>query len=169
MDEQPRTRRRLKVSELAPGADRPRLRLARRPPEAPAPALPPPPPEGASDDDFDWAGYWDDLYSDPRYWMSVLPERPPEPVALARRSAANGSIIAAVVLGMRNVFDPERDKGEIIAMRDDSGDPDNPHKPFHLDFDPESPRRTKATVRPWAREHDGDDGGDDSDDGGDGD
>jgi hypothetical protein len=73
---------------------------------------------------------------------------------LARRYSANGSVMAAMALGFREVFEGHRDKGEIIQMRDDSGDGDRPDKKFHLEFDPEDPENTRAIVRTWVEGED---------------
>ena len=110
----------------------------------------PPPPVG-EDGEIDWDAY----YSDPRFWAAVsngerAKAKPAPPLPLARRAGANGSVMAAMMLGLREVFEPNKDRGEIIQIRDDSGDPDHPNKPFHLDFDPEDPENTRAIVRPGA-------------------
>lgn len=94
---------------------------------------------------------WDAYYADPRLWRRInadIDARRAGELPLIPRVAAGGSIMAAVALGFRNVFDPNAAKQEIIQQRDDSGDPDHPDKPFHLDFDPEDPTNTRAIVRP---------------------
>lgn len=91
---------------------------------------------------------WDLYFSDPRFGHYVGPQTDPRSVPLVRRYSANGSVMAAVALGMRDVFDPHWRKVEIVQERDDSGDPDRPNKRFHLDFDPDDPRATRAVVRP---------------------
>jgi hypothetical protein len=96
---------------------------------------------------------WDAYYSDPRLWERVnadIAARNEGRVPIIARSSANGSVVAAMMLGIRNVFE-DKPKQEIVFERDDSGDPDNPDKPFHLDFDPDDPTNTRAVVRPWAR------------------
>lgn len=121
--------------------------------------------ESIPDEDFDeeqWAEYWGKVYSDPQFFAHV-PRRPVQPLGIARRTTANGSVMAAIALGMREVFDPDKRKGQIIVQRDESGDGDDPDKPFHLDFDPDDPRATRATVRSWAADHGADDGADDAD------
>jgi hypothetical protein len=96
---------------------------------------------------------WDAYYSDPRLWERVnadVAARRHGQVPVIPRVSANGSVMAAMMLGLREVFDPKA-KQEIVVQRDDSGDPDRPDKPMHLEFDPDDPRATKATVRSWAR------------------
>lgn len=95
---------------------------------------------------------WDAYYSDPRFGHYVGPQHERAGVPLIRRYSANGSVMAAVALGFREVFDPHRAKVEIVQQRDDSGDPDRPDKPFHLDFDPDDPTATRAVVRPHRRD-----------------
>ena len=92
---------------------------------------------------------WDAYYSDPRFghFIGSQNERPAT-LPLIRRYSANGSVMAAVALGFREVFDPHRAKVEIVQERDDSGDPDHPDKAFHLEFDPDDPTATRAIVRP---------------------
>lgn len=66
-------------------------------------------------------------------------------VPIARRSTANGSVGAALALGFRNVFDPDRKRDDVVAMSErGDGDGDTGLK---LDLDPTDPRRTKATIR----------------------
>ncbi len=98
---------------------------------------------------------WDAYYSDPRFghFIGSQHERPPS-LPLIRRYSANGSVMVAVALGFREVFDPHRAKVEIVQERDDSGDGDRPDKAFHLDFDPDDPRATRAVVRPHISERD---------------
>ena len=94
---------------------------------------------------------WDAYYSDPRFRHFIGPQDLRPGVPLIRRYSANGSVMAAVALGFREVFDPHRAKVEIVQERDDSGDPDHPDKAFHLEFDPDDPTATRAIVRPHRR------------------
>ncbi len=66
-------------------------------------------------------------------------------VPLARRGSANGSIGAALALGFRNVFDPDRARDEIVAVSE-RGDGDGDGG-LRLDLDPTDPRRTRAVIR----------------------
>ena len=95
---------------------------------------------------------WDAYYSDPRFGHFIGTQQERTGVPLIRRYSANGSVMAAVALGFREVFDPHRAKVEIVQERDDSGDPDRPDKRFHLDFDPDDPTATRAVVRPHLRD-----------------
>lgn len=95
---------------------------------------------------------WDAYYSDPRFGHFIGPQHERAAMPLMRRYRANGSVMAAVALGFREVFDPHHAKVEIVQERDDSGDPDRPNKPFHLDFDPDDPTATRAIVRPHLRD-----------------
>lgn len=97
---------------------------------------------------------WDAYYSDPRFWTAAATAqrhkaKPAPPMPVAKRWTANGSLMGAMALGLRQVFEGPRDRGEVVQERDDSGDPDRPDKPFHLDFDPEDPQNTRAVVRTW--------------------
>ena len=97
---------------------------------------------------------WDAYYSDPRFGHFIGAQDIRPVVPLMRRYSANGSVMAAVALGFREVFDPHRAKVEIVQERDDSGDPDHPDKAFHLEFDPDDPTATRAIVRPQRRGED---------------
>ena len=96
---------------------------------------------------------WDAYYDDPRLWEKVnadIAARRVGEVPIIRRRSANGSVVSAMMLGIRDALEMGKPKQEIVVQRDDSGDPDRPDKGFHLDFDPEDPTNTRATVRPWA-------------------
>jgi hypothetical protein len=96
---------------------------------------------------------WDAYYSDPRLVARVeadIEARRAGRVPIIPRISANGSVMAAMMIGLRDALD-SKPKQEIVVQRDDSGDPDNPDKPFHLEFDPDDPAQTRAVVRPWKR------------------
>jgi hypothetical protein len=96
---------------------------------------------------------WDAYYDDPKLWEKVnadIAARRVGEVPIIRRRSANGSVVSAMMLGIRDALEMGKPKQEIVVQRDDSGDPDRPDKGFHLDFDPEDPTNTRATVRPWA-------------------
>jgi hypothetical protein len=96
---------------------------------------------------------WDTYYDDPKLWEKVnadIAARRVGEVPIIRRRSANGSVVSAMMLGIRDALEMGKPKQEIVVQRDDSGDPDRPDKGFHLDFDPEDPTNTRATVRPWA-------------------
>ena len=100
---------------------------------------------------------WDAYYDDPLLWEKVnadIAARRAGEVPIIRRMSANGSVVSAMMLGIRDALEMGKPKQEIVVQRDDSGDPDRPDKGFHLDFDPEDPTNTRATVRPWASDHD---------------
>ncbi len=100
---------------------------------------------------------WDAYYDDPLLWEKVnadIAARRAGEVPIIRRMSANGSVVSAMMLGIRDALEMGKPKQEIVVQRDDSGDPDRPDKGFHLDFDPEDPTNTRATVRPWAADHD---------------
>jgi hypothetical protein len=102
-----------------------------------------------SDGEVDWDAYYDD----PKLWEKVnadIAARRAGEVPIIRRMSANGSVVSAMMLGIRDALEMGKPKQEIVVQRDDSGDPDRPDKGFHLDFDPEDPTNTRATVRPWA-------------------
>jgi hypothetical protein len=93
--------------------------------------------------DPDWDTYYANVIGD------VAPSEMPR--NLARRHPDLAAVVGAMGLGIQRVFEPQKVKQEIVVQRDDSGDPDNPDKPLHLDFDPDDPRQTRATVRPHKR------------------
>ena len=98
---------------------------------------------------------WDAYYDDPRLWEKVnadIAARRAGEVPIIRRMSANGSVVSAMMLGIRDALEMGKPKQEIVVQRDDSGDPDRPDKTFHLEFDPEDPTNTRATVRPWAND-----------------
>jgi hypothetical protein len=96
---------------------------------------------------------WDAYYDNPEIWEKVnadIAARRAGELPVIRRRSANGSVVSAMMLGIRDALEMGKPKQEIVVQRDDSGDPDRPDKGFHLDFDPEDPTNTRATVRPWA-------------------
>jgi hypothetical protein len=100
---------------------------------------------------------WDAYYDDPALWAKVnadIAARRVGEVPIIRRRSANGSVVSAMMLGIRDALEMGKPKQEIVVQRDDSGDPDRPDKGFHLEFDPDDPTTTRATVRPWAADHD---------------
>jgi hypothetical protein len=97
--------------------------------------------DAASDGDIDWDAYYAEVF------RRTKPTPPPIPTI--RRRVANGSILAAIVLGFRDVFDPEKPDEAVVAEA--PADPDRPDKPFHLEFDPDDPKATRAIVRLWAK------------------
>jgi hypothetical protein len=101
----------------------------------------------SSDDEIDWDAHYADPEVAAQIRETAAERAVGRPLPIVGRSSANGSVMAAVALGFKNVFQPDAGKQEIIQERDDSGDPDNPNKKFHLDFDPEDPKNTRAIVR----------------------
>jgi hypothetical protein len=100
---------------------------------------------------------WDAYYDDPGLWEKVnadIAARRAGELPVIRRRSANGSVVSAMMLGIRDALEMGKPRQEIVVQRDDSGDPDRPDKNFHLDFDPEDPTNTRATVRPWADQTD---------------
>lgn len=80
-----------------------------------------------------------------------------EPVtALARwrRNTASGAILSAVGLGLREVFEPQRD--EVAIVHEAAGEPPGDQE-VELHFDPDHPERTWAVIRTWAEDPDVDD------------
>ncbi len=99
---------------------------------------------------------WDAYYDNPEIWAKVnadIAARRAGELPVIRRRSANGSVVSAMMLGIRDALEMGKPRQEIVVQRDDSGDPDRPDKNFHLDFDPEDPTNTRATVRPWATDH----------------
>jgi hypothetical protein len=67
-----------------------------------------------------------------------------------RRRTAAGAVLASVVRGLQQVFDPER-KERVVIEQEAPGRPEDP-EPVELHFDPESPRASFVVLRPWLRE-----------------
>ena len=116
---------------------------------------------GQSDDDLpvdmvyddngepDWDTYYANIMGD------VDPS--PMPVTITQRFRGTAAAVGAMGIGIQRALEPHKLKQEIVVQRDDSGDPDNPDKDLHLDFDPEDPRGTRAIVRPHNRRASSDD------------
>jgi hypothetical protein len=88
------------------------------------------------------------LFDDP--WFQEIEERrrqryAAEGMPVMRRTSAGGSFMTAAAIGMRNVFDPDQKKDEIVAVAErGDGDGDGDLK---LDLDPENPLTTRAVIR----------------------
>lgn len=90
---------------------------------------------------------WDTYYAN----IMGTVESEPMPQTLIQRFRGTSQAVGAIGLGIQRAIEPHKVKQEIVVQRDDSGDPDNPDKELHLDFDPEDPRQTRAIVRPHNR------------------
>lgn len=66
------------------------------------------------------------------------------------RSTAVGGVLAAGLLGLRDVLEPRRDE-EIAIVQDDSGGPPL-RDPIVLELDPEHPAESIVRVRPWLKD-----------------
>ncbi len=97
------------------------------------------------DGEPDWDTYYEVLF----HTFDANAE--PMPESLAKRHPGTASVVGAIGLGLQQVFEPHKVKQEMVVQRDDSGDPDDPDKALHLDFDPDDPRQTRAIVRPHNR------------------
>jgi hypothetical protein len=88
------------------------------------------------------------------YYASVIGsvETQTMPITITQRFRGTTAAVGAIGLGIQQVLEPQKVKKQIVVQRDDSGDPDNPEKELHLDFDPEDPRQTRAVVRPHIRQ-----------------
>ncbi|MBW3574880.1 MAG: hypothetical protein KY450_08455 [Actinobacteria bacterium] len=78
--------------------------------------------------------------------------RPPAPpdgreaaVGAVRRHSAGGALMAAAMLGLRDVLEPPRDDAPVVV--EVPGDPHGPSGPVELHFDAESPAATVAVLR----------------------
>ena len=75
-----------------------------------------------------------------------------EPIAASgqlqkwRRSTASGSILGAVALGLREVFENPREEAPIVMEA--PGEPPGPRR-IELDLDPDDPTASTVTYRPW--------------------
>jgi hypothetical protein len=72
----------------------------------------------------------------------------PPPIERFRRSAV-GSVFAAGLLGLRDVFEPPKDE-EPAIVEDWSGQPYQ-DDPYVLRLDPDHPEDSIVMVRPWLR------------------
>jgi 4'-phosphopantetheinyl transferase len=66
------------------------------------------------------------------------------------RGTAVGGVLAAGMLGLRDVLEPRKDQ-EIAIVQDDAGGPP-PKGPIELELDPEHPEESVVHVRPWLRD-----------------
>ena len=66
------------------------------------------------------------------------------------RGTAVGSVLAAGLLGLRDVIEPVRDE-EVAIVQDYSGDPPFT-EPIVLRLDPDHPEDSIVMVRPWLRD-----------------
>lgn len=75
------------------------------------------------------------------------PARPPEVgVAGLRRSTTSGALMAAMMLGLREVLEPPPDDEQAMVV-DAPGEPEDPKAALVLRFDPDSPDKTVAILR----------------------
>lgn len=100
-------------------------------------------------DDFD-ALYGPDERDAIDAWVGLRELAPPSTGGPAawRRTSAGGAVVAAMLLGLREVFDPPPDE-EVVLVVDADGEPHDPDAPVVVDFDPEAPAGTTATLRLW--------------------
>ena len=92
-----------------------------------------------SDEDFE---DYDDDYDDDEG------DAPLRPIQRFEQSAV-GSVFAAGMFGLRDVFEPSK-KDEVQIVTDWSGDPPFTD-PYVLRLDPEHPEDSIVMVRPWLR------------------
>lgn len=78
--------------------------------------------------------------------------RPPAPpdgreaaLGAVRRHSAGGALMAAAMLGLRDVLEPPREDAPMVV--EVPGDPHGPSGPVELHFDAESPAATVAVLR----------------------
>ncbi len=82
-----------------------------------------------------------ELFADPRFAEAAARRAAIAPVA---SKSSNGSIGRAMALGFANVFDPDRQRDEVVAVQkrgDD--DPDGPS----TDLDRDNPKSSRITLR----------------------
>ena len=82
-----------------------------------------------------------ELFADPRFAEAAAQRAAIAPVA---SKSSNGSIGRAMALGFANVFDPDRQRDEVVAVQkrgDD--DPDGPS----TDLDRDNPKSSRITLR----------------------
>ena len=96
--------------------------------------------------DPDWDTYYATIMATVGHGTETMP------LTITQRYRGTAAAVGAIGLGIQQVLEPQKIKKQIVVQRDDSGDPDNPDKELHLDFDPDDPRQTRAVVRPHVRE-----------------
>jgi hypothetical protein len=72
----------------------------------------------------------------------------PAPIERFHRSAL-GSVLAAGMFGLRDVFEPEKDETPAIVEDWAGGEPFN--EPMVLRLDPDHPEDSIVMIRPWLR------------------
>lgn len=91
----------------------------------------------------------DDLNVSDEFDESAFDEEPIEPSGQLqkwRRSTASGSIMGAVALGLREVFENPREEAPIVMEA--PGEPPGPRR-LQLELDPDDPGASTVTFRPW--------------------
>lgn len=94
------------------------------------------------DDEFDVDAEEDrlaELFADPRFAEAAAQRTAMAPV---RAKTSNGSIGRALALGFANVFDPDRQKDEVVAVQER----DEPEGPS-TDLDRDNPKASRITLR----------------------
>jgi hypothetical protein len=64
-----------------------------------------------------------------------------------RRWTANGAVVTAVALGLRQALHEPEEVPHVVV--DAPGQPLRPPQPLELHFDPAGPAHTWVVVRPW--------------------
>ena len=98
--------------------------------------------EDEFDDEFDVDAEEDrlaELFADPRFAEAAAQRTAMAPV---RAKTSNGSIGRALALGFANVFDPDRQKDEVVAVQE-RGEPEGPS----TDLDRDNPKASRITLR----------------------
>jgi hypothetical protein len=67
-----------------------------------------------------------------------------------RRRSATGALLTSVALGLRQVFDPEREERKVVEQ--EAPGPPEKVEPVELHFSTTSPHATFVVLRPWLRD-----------------
>lgn len=84
------------------------------------------------------------LFADPLFAQRERQRQDAEALSPVKRRTAGGSIGNALALGFANVFDPDRQRDDIVAMQERGDDDDVPDTVI----DPDDPTSTKVVYRP---------------------
>ena len=97
----------------------------------------------------------DEGYTDEPDEVSGEPEPHAQPAPIERfHRTSVGTVLAAGMLGLRDVLEPVKDDEPAIVEDWSGGEPFN--EPYVMRLDPEHPEDSIVMVRPWLKPHERD-------------